>query len=157
MQWLNTDRIARVAFACSLGAAVFAYGIAVGRYQIFPYRFVSAASAAFIEVAGDPFSKLEYLNPAKHDFSGVRIHDSSAVAPGLTLMSGFWAELDWEHGLLLNGGNLLITESQRGRVFEVSPEGSVVWEYVSGWHDPEHVPDLVEAERHEHTPWGTHR
>lgn len=31
----------------------------------------------------------------------------------------------------LPGGNVLVTESQRGRVLEVTPDGAVVWEYAN--------------------------
>jgi len=31
----------------------------------------------------------------------------------------------------LPNGNTLITESDRGRVFEVSPESKIVWEYIN--------------------------
>jgi hypothetical protein len=31
----------------------------------------------------------------------------------------------------LPGGNVLVTESQRGRALEVTPDGAVVWEYVN--------------------------
>jgi hypothetical protein len=31
----------------------------------------------------------------------------------------------------LANGNTLITESDRGRAFEVEPEGEIVWEYIN--------------------------
>lgn len=46
---------------------------------------------------------------------------------------GFWSKLRGGAQRLPNG-NTLITESQRGRVFEVTPAGTVVWEY---WNDEE--------------------
>lgn len=33
----------------------------------------------------------------------------------------------------LRGGNTLITESDQGRAFEVTPDGRIVWEYVNPW------------------------
>ena len=33
----------------------------------------------------------------------------------------------------LAGGNTLITESDQGRAFEVTPDGRIVWEYVNPW------------------------
>lgn len=36
---------------------------------------------------------------------------------------------------LLDNGNILIAESDRGRVFEVAPDGKVVWSFVNGWDD----------------------
>lgn len=36
----------------------------------------------------------------------------------------------------LDSGNTLICEGQWGRVFEVTPDGDIVWEYVSPFFDP---------------------
>ena len=35
----------------------------------------------------------------------------------------------------LDNGNLLISESDRGRAFEVDPAGTIVWSYVNRWKD----------------------
>jgi outer membrane protein assembly factor BamB len=43
---------------------------------------------------------------------------------------GFFSEKRGSNQRLANG-NTLITESDRGRVFEVTPEGEVVWEFVN--------------------------
>jgi hypothetical protein len=32
-------------------------------------------------------------------------------------------------------GNVLVTESEPGRVFEVTPDGKIVWSYVNRWDD----------------------
>lgn len=37
----------------------------------------------------------------------------------------------------LPGGNVLVTESQEGRVYEVTPEGTIVWEFAHPDLDPE--------------------
>ena len=41
----------------------------------------------------------------------------------------------WQRGKhqVLPSGNVLITESQHGRVFEVTPSGDLVWERDLGW------------------------
>jgi hypothetical protein len=41
----------------------------------------------------------------------------------------------WQRGKhqVLPGGNILVTESEAGRVFEVAPDGSLVWERDMGW------------------------
>ncbi len=41
----------------------------------------------------------------------------------------------------LSGGNTLITESERGRIIEVTPDGDSVWEYIN----PRTVPDRPET------------
>jgi hypothetical protein len=50
----------------------------------------------------------------------------------------------------LPNGNTLITESDNGRAFEVTPEGTVVWEYINPNHagpDGEYVATLFEVVR----------
>jgi hypothetical protein len=41
----------------------------------------------------------------------------------------------WQRGKhqVLPGGNLLLTESEHGRVLEVAPDGTVIWERDRGW------------------------
>ena len=43
----------------------------------------------------------------------------------------FYTNIMGKHQWLPNG-NLLITESQRGRAFEIDPQGRIVWEFVMG-------------------------
>jgi hypothetical protein len=50
----------------------------------------------------------------------------------------------------LPNGNTLITESESGRIIEVTPEGAVVWEYVNPAtvpQQPELLPGILRAER----------
>ena len=41
----------------------------------------------------------------------------------------------WQRGKhqVLPNGNILITETERGRIFEVAPDGGLVWERDMGW------------------------
>jgi outer membrane protein assembly factor BamB len=54
----------------------------------------------------------------------------------------------------LRGGNTLITEGATGRVFEVTPEGEVVWEYVSPFLpiDPRFGPTPAIFRAHRYAP-----
>ena len=45
----------------------------------------------------------------------------------------------------LDGGNTLISESTTGRILEVTPDGSVAWEYVQPIQDTEHGRKIVPA------------
>lgn len=50
----------------------------------------------------------------------------------------------------LRSGNTLITESDRGRVFEVNPEGQIVWEYINPYRtgrDKEKIAAIFELIR----------
>lgn len=48
---------------------------------------------------------------------------------------------------VLESGNILITETDVGRAFEVTPEGEVVWSFINGW-DETHVGWLMKATRY---------
>jgi hypothetical protein len=55
----------------------------------------------------------------------------------------------------LPNGNTLITESERGRIIEVTHEGTVVWEYVNPATVPEQpqlLPGILRAERIDDIP-----
>lgn len=59
--------------------------------------------------------------------------------------SPFFSKYGGKHQWLSNG-NLLISSSEEGRVFEVDPEGEIVWQYVN-YVDDECVGVLTEAMR----------
>ncbi|MDE1467574.1 arylsulfotransferase family protein [Aurantiacibacter sp. D1-12] len=50
------------------------------------------------------------------------------------LVDGFFSDIMGVHQLLDNG-NRLVVESRAGRVFEVTPQGEVVWDYRQPWDD----------------------
>lgn len=58
----------------------------------------------------------------------------------------FFANIMGEHQRLANG-NGLITETERGRAFEVTPQGEVVWTYINRW-DEDQVAVIFRATRY---------
>ncbi|MEI4472642.1 arylsulfotransferase family protein [Frigidibacter sp. MR17.24] len=54
----------------------------------------------------------------------------------------------WQRGKhqTLPGGNILITEAQHGRVFEITPDGQLVWERDMGWDENQNL--IVTEARH---------
>jgi hypothetical protein len=58
----------------------------------------------------------------------------------------FFANIMGEHQRLANG-NGLIVESERGRVFEVTPDGEIVWTYINRW-DQDKVATVYHATRY---------
>jgi len=52
----------------------------------------------------------------------------------------------------LPGGNLLITEARRGRVFEVDRDGRLVWEWVAPLYGDDLVPEVLEGTRYPLSP-----
>ena len=75
-----------------------------------------------------------------HRFGGSRI---LAIDPGVgrdTTLYGarpdqhFYTDTMGDHQPLKNG-NLLISESQKGHAFEITPAGNIVWSWVNRWQD----------------------
>ncbi len=50
----------------------------------------------------------------------------------------------------LDNGNVLITEAERGRVFEVAPDGEIVWEFINMF-DPNYAGVISKAIRYDPT------
>ena len=48
----------------------------------------------------------------------------------------------------LPNGNILITEAQTGRVFEITATGEVVWDWISPRWDKNSVPEILEGTRY---------
>ena len=70
-------------------------------------------------------SRILTVDPGTH-----RVTTLYGARPG----ESFQTETRGEQQLLQNG-NLLISESDRGHAFEVDPGGNVVWSYVNRWTD----------------------
>lgn len=64
--------------------------------------------------------------------------------PFYTNLRGKWQQL--------RNGNLLLTESQAGRVVEVNPDGETVWEWVHRPVKDSRVPSVTKAQRYPLTP-----
>lgn len=52
----------------------------------------------------------------------------------------------------LRNGNLLLTESQAGRVVEVAPDGRTVWEWIARPYNESRIPEVTEGTRYSLTP-----
>lgn len=73
--------------------------------------------------------------------------DSTAVWLGPPDEAEVYTDIrgNWQ---LLSNRNLLVTESNTGRIVEVSPDGEPVWEWVQPPYDEERVPRIYWAERY---------
>jgi hypothetical protein len=77
----------------------------------------------------------------RHGFGGSRILsvDPRSVAGDVTIYGAlpgqhFYTDTMGDHQPLENG-NQLISESEKGHVFEIAPDGTVVWSWVNRWKD----------------------
>jgi hypothetical protein len=60
--------------------------------------------------------------------------------------NSFYSPFRGKHQMLANG-NILITETDGGHVFEVTRQGRVVWSFINGW-DKDHVGWVMGATRY---------
>lgn len=72
------------------------------------------------------------------------IYPTELSDPFYTFAGGKWQ--------LLQNGNFLIAEARAGRVFEVTPDGKTVWEWVHQLYSDKLVPEVLEGTRYPYTP-----
>jgi hypothetical protein len=88
-------RLAEVLFALSCVLVVFTYGVVVGHYEAFPFSALEFARDSFVQVVQERETLLgtrptEFLYPIRYPGNGVTINRGDRVAPGLTLIYGFF-------------------------------------------------------------------
>lgn len=82
-------------FGLALAGLVFAYGAAVGKYELFPYKVLDQSfdAASDFYRHWESYAHLEpvkHLNPARKQGAGVTIHDPELAYAGLTFMTGLF-------------------------------------------------------------------
>lgn len=83
-------------------------------------------------------SKIRSINPATDEVKTLYPNN---------LDQAFYTEAGGKHQKLDNG-NRLITEARAGRVFEITPEGETVWEWIHQPFDNKYVPEVLEGTRY---------
>ena len=131
-RWLG-EWLPVVAFVAGVSSLTFAYGVAVGVYEYFPYALlrdaVAAASALkekyalAYDVAPDP-----YVVVVDHDKAGVAIHDPERAFAGYTFMTLY---RDGQHKAVL---------------IDMSGEPVHEWHvpFSEGWPKAPHIIEQVE-------------
>lgn len=89
----------KVWFIGSCVALIFAYGVAVGRYRIFPFEILNFGVYSLLQVreeAGTLFGirPEQYLSPARYPGDGVTVRHEERMAPGLTLVTGLFDDVE---------------------------------------------------------------
>jgi hypothetical protein len=87
--------VARIWFIISFAVAIFGYGVAVGRYQIFPFRILNYGVEALLQLRHEAPVLLRvtptwHLRPARYEGDGVTVLRENEMAPGLTLVAGMF-------------------------------------------------------------------
>jgi hypothetical protein len=86
---------ARIWFIVSIAVAVFAYGVAVGRYHIFPFRILNFGVSSLLQLR-EEFHVLIgrrpswHITTARHEGEGVTVLQADKISPGLTLLAGMF-------------------------------------------------------------------
>lgn len=102
-----------------------------GRIGVFDNRRFDGNRAGL-----EPQSRILLIDPASQVVE---------IAYGRDASEAFYTARMGKQQFLANG-NILISESQTGRVLEVTPDGAVVWAFVNRW-DEAHTAWLVEGQR----------
>jgi len=87
--------LARIWFLTSCAVVLFAYGVAVGRYEIFPFEILNygVESIQTLRREATTLTGLRpawHLKPARYEGNGVTVADVDAIAPGLTFVTGLF-------------------------------------------------------------------
>ena len=86
-----TGRLDLVLFCLGLLGLAFAYGVAVGKYEIFPHTAINRATDALNDWRENWRHYLgirsRYMAPTARTAGGVTVHDRAAVSPGYTFMT----------------------------------------------------------------------
>lgn len=93
---------------------------------------------------GEMLGGSRILGVRPHTGETAIIYPTVASDPFYTRTGGKWQ--------MLSNGNILVTEARAGRVFEASPDGRTVWEWVHMRYDETMVPEVLEGTRYEFAP-----
>ncbi len=86
-------------FVVAILCLCFTYGVAVGRWHLFPYGLLNAGWDSLMVLRNKP---LHYLYPARYEGEGVVVYEREQVYPGVTLLAGPWKDGDdWNLGVRL--------------------------------------------------------
>jgi hypothetical protein len=88
-----------------------------------------------LPVSAAPFSRVLEVDP---ETNGIAWSYTDPNRPT------FWSPL-FSNAQRLPNGNTLINEGVSGRLFEVTPDGDTVWEYVNPYFAPESLPEKARS------------
>ena len=125
----------RFYFLASLGLSLFAYGVAVGLYRIFPYNLLQRTAAAGVDVLRYPkqYARLvpeKQLAPATRAGAGVVTYAAGKASPGVTFIDGFFGD---STGMKLVGMSGEVLNEWRVSFNEIWPEAPHLRSKPADW------------------------
>jgi hypothetical protein len=120
----DDGRMAKRIFMLSGLLLVFAYGVAVGAYRVFPFRILKSGIDSVQQVWQERRMITEtrpddLLERSRYPGEGLTRFDPDRASPGLTLMAGFFGDANELRLVELDG---TIVRSWPARYFEAFPE-----------------------------------
>lgn len=111
-------------FGISCALVLFGYGVAVGTFNVFPYRWLRAGADAVRTLRDEWETTLgvaprSFLHPSAGDQAGVTRYNAAGTQPGLTLLVGF---IDGHNELRLIRPDGEIVRQWRVRFFDLFPK-----------------------------------
>ena len=92
----------KVYFAVALACIVFAYGVIVGAYKVFPFSTLAGAVGTFKHYRTQMKNEFPGLTPARYKGEGAVVNKEGLTYPGVTLIAIPWHEGDdWLQSLRL--------------------------------------------------------
>ncbi len=120
------DRNALILFIIALMSLCFAYGVAVARYQLFPFRFLKLAAEGFIEVKGRLSNKqFKYYKQVDSDRS-TPIFENPGAIQGINLITRIASERNLSAQIVDVNGRIL--HEWRIDWFELWPDATHIIE-----------------------------
>jgi hypothetical protein len=99
-------RLARTAFVVSSLFLLALIAFVDGRYRLFPTRYLGPAIDQSALVVGTALLEQppHYAEPARFDWSGVRVARGEDAPEGVTLLTSYWERFDGQQGVMLIDG-----------------------------------------------------
>ena len=91
-QKANRGRLALGLFLASLGLLIFGYGFAVGKFQIFPYRFLELAAKGSAELRERTPLQLPFYYVRVEGLKGSSVRNTPQAYQGLNLVTRVGAD-----------------------------------------------------------------
>jgi hypothetical protein len=118
----------KIYFMLSLGMILFFYGVAVGKYEVFPYRVMRDAKEAAEDWLTDAnykqYAKIrpeKFIHPARHKGSGVTTYVPGKAYPGVTFVTSMW---DSTNGMDLIAMDGTVLHKWRVSLNEIFPKST---------------------------------
>jgi len=94
--------VERVIKYVSIAFLGMVYGFVAYYFKLFPYEFFNdALTEAANYTQNENAYTTHWLQPITRDNYGAHSYNEAAIQPGLTLLTSYWADMDWRSGIKL--------------------------------------------------------